>query len=73
MVSWLFTAKCADEKQDFGVSADETCDGSQEPSQPPHPRDILAVPVDELLEHLNVIAFIGDLMQEVPKHGIKIR
>src|SRR4051812_13849760 len=72
IVNWLFAAKDPNEEHDAQVSAEETHDGTYEPRYPPHARYILVIAIDEFLEHLDVVAFIGDLMQQIPEHWIGI-
>jgi hypothetical protein len=40
---------------------------------PPHSGNVLAGAIDEFLEHLDVIAFVGHLVEEIPKHRSCVR
>ena len=71
-VNRLFATEDTYEQHDAQVSADETYDGTYDPRHPAHTRHILIIPINELLKHLDVITFIGDLVQEIPKHRIGI-
>ena len=60
-VQGLFATKYPDEKEDTGVTADEAQDRPEYPGAAPHPGYVFTRAVDEFLEHLDVIAFVGQL------------
>ncbi len=46
--------------------------GTDDARHPAHTRHILVIPIDELLKHLDVFTFVGDLVHEIPKHWIGV-
>ena len=59
----LLPAEHSDEQEDVGVATDEAQDRPEEPRASSHSRNVGTGAVDELLEHLDVVAFFGQLVQ----------
>lgn len=64
-VQWLLTAQHADEMDDVGITADEAQDRSDHPGAAPHSGYILAGAIHEFLEHLDVIAFVDQFVEQI--------
>ena len=62
-VQRLLPAQHSDEQEDIGVAAEEAQDRPEEPRPSAHTGNVGARAVDELLEHLDVVAFVGQLME----------
>lgn len=67
VVDRFFTSQNADEEDDRELCSQHSDDRRQPPEHRTHTRHVDVHAIDEFLEHLDVIALFGHLVQAVPE------
>lgn len=68
MVQWLFATQHADEVDDIEIAAEESQDRREYPGGSSHPGNIFTGAVDEFLEHLDVVTFFAQFVDQIAKY-----